>query len=248
MLKGSNICVIDTECLYSADDCRHCHKELRGHYANGACEPWIGDKPADTITQFSPLGWNDKPALGLSIGCFFDYADSRLHWFDHWTLEATLRDYVTRAPLLVSFNGIAHDFPLMRGLLRRAADAGEECLAWCAGIHALCDTFKTLCATSYDILAAIWMVDPARKFEKGLNSLGALSVANDLGAKEMDGALAPRLWAQGRHAEVLNYCASDVYKTKGLFELIITQGSLLRGDGLPITLPRPVFPLREEVY
>ena len=39
---------------------------------------------------------------------------------------------------------------------------------------------------------------------------------------------------------------SDVYKTKGLFELIVTQGSILRGDGLPLTLPRPVLPLSEE--
>ena len=146
-------------------------------------------------------------------------------------LRATVRYFVDRHPLLVSYNGIGFDFALMRALLRH-----ED------GLHTLCVTFKALCATSYDILAEIWKADSARKFEKGLNSLDAVSQANGYGTKEMDGATAPRLWRQGRHAEVLNYCQAEVTKTKALFEQCISMSTLVRGDGLPLIVASPTLP------
>ena len=90
-------------------------------------------------------------------------------------------------------------------------------------------------------------VDPERKFERGLNSLGAISVANGFGEKEMDGATAPRSWAQGRHAEVIEYCYNDVLKTQRLFEKIVLDGAIMRGDGQPIQLVPPTLAMREQV-
>lgn len=240
-LTGKNIVVIDVETARSAEDCRHCGKRDTYHYADGACGPWHGATPADSITQFSALGWDNPPALGLSIGCTFDYQAMRLHWFDLSTLEEAMLDFVIREPLLVSFNGIGFDFPLMSGLLKQQADhtldVGEACHR-----RTLANAFTGLCATSYDLLAEVWKIDPENKFARGLNSLDALSQANGLGAKEMDGAMAPRLWAQGRYAAVLNYCAGDVRKTRGLFELVCAGTPLLRGDGLPVWLPIPGLP------
>jgi len=238
-LEGSNICVVDLETLYSAEDCRFCFAARALHY------PWEdtsfqGHCPTQTTKTFKPIGWDDKSRLSLSIGCWFDSRDSRMHWFDVHTLEATIRHFVDTQPLLVSFNGIAFDFPLMRGLLRQCAEALNDSdpgtAVWLEGI---CDAFQTLCATSYDLLAEIWQVDPARKFERGLHSLDAISQANGLGAKAMTGAQAPRLWQEGRYAEVLNYCQGDVRKTKALFELICAGKPILRGDGKPMTLPPP---------
>lgn len=260
-LTGQPICIIDLETARSADDCRHCGKDGMEHYADGACEDWTGDRPPDTVHQFAPLGWNNTLALGLSIGCWFDYRDSRPHWFDEHTLEATMRHFVDTQPLLVSFNGIGFDFVLMWGLLRQHADEMLEenipdmsdeppgsALArtkrQSTALVELCDAFKALCATSYDILAEIWRVDPDRKFGRSLNSLNALSQANGYGTKEMDGATAPRLWAQGRYAEVLNYCQGDVIKTRQLFEQIVDTGVILRGDRQPILLHNP-FDLME---
>ena len=105
-------------------------------------------------------------------------------------------------------------------------------------LRELCDTFKTLCATSYDILHEIWRVDPARKFEAGLNSLDAISQANGLGPKLSSGAQAPRDWQAGRYAQVIEYCMDDVWKTKALFERICAGEPILRGDGQPIVLPK----------
>ena len=148
-----------------------------------------------------------------------------------------------RQPLLVSFNGISFDFALMRALLREEAkqlqaDAGyvtEEALA----LTHLCDQFKCLCAQSYDILVEIWKAYPQDKKVRGLNSLDAIAQANGLEAKKMDGATAPHLWAQGRHAEVIMYNLADVIKTRHLFSMICDERPILRGDGKPITLPLP---------
>lgn len=220
-LTGHNICVLDIETLYSADDCLLCQQQEGAH---------------DLATHpFQAIGWGNKAALQISIGCYFDYQTARLRWFDMATLAETVSLFVKRKPLLVSFNGIQFDFALMRALLHFGKeDAGTPALMQC------CDAFKTLCATSYDILAALWRADPSRKVERGLNSLGAISVANGYGEKEMDGAQAPRLWRAGRVAEVIAYNVGDVLKTKALFEQILATGSILRSDGLPIALPRPL--------
>jgi hypothetical protein len=133
-----------------------------------------------------PTGWNDKKALDLSIGAYWDYQDGRIHWFDRASLEATMRYLVERQPLMVSFNGIGFDFSLMRALLRQEAETFEgeayQDMNW------LCERFKTLAATSYDILAEIWAVDSEGKFVRGLNSLDAILAANNLGKKTGDGA------------------------------------------------------------
>ncbi len=247
-----NVVILDLETARSAEDCQHCGKSKETHGTGvAACHT-----PLFGLAVYKPIGWDNKVALGLSIGCYWDTRDSRMHWFDVHTLEAAMRYFVATQPLLVSFNGIAFDFPLMRALLRHRAEEGLEKAGPGIGeaayqarhaaadqrerLELLCDTFQALCATSYDILAEIWKVDPSRKFERGLNSLDAISQANGLGAKEMTGAQAPLLWQQGRYAEVIGYCQGDVEKTKALFDLVCAGQPVLRGDGQPITLRNPL--------
>jgi len=198
------------------------------------------EKSADDV----PTGWNNKAALGLSIGCYYAYGDGQLHFFDRHTLEATIVSLLESACLLVSFNGISFDFPLMRGLLRQEAEAlqlseSQADLLRSGVLVELCDRFKDLCAVSYDLLAEIWKVDPEGKFVRGLNSLDAIAQANGLPAKAMTGAIAPRLWAEGRYADVINYCASDVLKTRWLFERVCLGQHIVRGNGKVLVLPRP---------
>ena len=251
-----NTIILDLETAHSADDCCQCGMPAEAHGLDNRC-----DTPTlRTIgARYTRLGWDNKAALGLSIGCYWASIDQRCHFFDVYTLEATVRSFVEQQPLLVSFNGIAFDFPLMRGLLRAHADRvrqgdtsdslftgtrGEDITVDHAadlaqGLMDLCDAFKTLCAQSYDLLQAVWAVDPTRKFEPGLNSLDALSQANGLGIKLSHGAQAPRDWRDGRYAQVINYCQDDVYKTKALFEMVCEGTPLLRGNGKPIVLPPP---------
>ncbi len=176
-----------------------------------------------------PSGWTNKPALGLSIGCYWDYSDQRIHWFDRESLEATVRLLVARQPLMVSFNGIGFDFPLMRGILRQEVEL----------TMGMCDQFKILAADSYDILLEVWKADPAGRRKRGLNSLDAISQASGLGAKQSHGAQAPKDWKDGKVADVLNYCQDDVYKTKALFELAVDGKPITRGNGEEMLLPDP---------
>lgn len=233
-MHGRNIVVLDLETARSADDCRHCNKPESQHYDEGACEFWIGEKPADTVNQFSPIGWRAVSKLGISVGCYWDYRDSRIHWFDEDSLLRTVQHLTDRQALLVSFNGIQFDFVVMRGLLRRQAESlpYEEAMP----IAELCDQFKTLCTESYDILVEVWKADPEGKRVRGVNSLDTICQANGLGAKLSNGAQAPRDWALKKWADVLNYCQDDVYKTKALFEWIVESGGVTRRTGRPALL------------
>ena len=202
-----NAIVLDLETARSADDCRHCGHPEDAHVtstlAGGNYCP-----PGQMRTGYERLGWENKAALGLSIGCYYDYRDIRIHWFDVHTLEKTVRHLVETQPLLVSFNGIAFDFPLMRGLLRQTAEtlahAGDHLERQAGeGLAQLCDAFKAQCASSYDILNEIWEVEPDNRYVRGLNSLDAICQASGLGAKLSHGAQAPRDWRDGLYAKVL---------------------------------------------
>ena len=232
----NDIIVLDLETARSADDCKHCRQRKEEHRSESSlCHYYVGSD-----ASYEPIGWTNKPALGLSIGGYYSYVDDRIHWFDEHNLEATIVKFVDEQPLMVSFNGIGFDFPLMRGILRQRE--GKKEVDQIDGLNelrlgVLCDAFKTLAANSYDILAEIWQADPSSKFKKGLNSLDAIAQANGLGAKISHGAQAPRDWAAGKHADVINYCQDDILKTRALFEKVrATKGYLLRGDGSELAL------------
>lgn len=230
-LHGSNIIVLDLETLRSADDCRWC-----GNPATSALPCTRLTLEAVRATNHERIGWRDFPCLGLSIGCYYDYMDDMYHWFDVHTLTNTIRILVERQPTLVSFNGTQFDFPLMEALCALQATKGTV-----LATETLCAQFLRLAMGSmpcaYDILAEIWEEDPDNKYQKG-NGLDAVSQANGYGAKQMDGATAPRLWAAGRYAEVIEYCMGDVYKTRKLFEQVCRGEPIQRQAGA-VLLPRP---------
>ena len=227
-LAHTNILVLDLETLYSADDCRACTlpKEVHPRIMIGA----------RALHDWSPIGWEEKSQLGISIGCYWDYDDMALHWFDQTTVEATIRAFVRRRPLLVSFNGIVFDFPLMRAMLHDKNSIG---------LDQLCASFKEQCSESYDLLQVIWSAYPALRRAKGVCGLDALCAANGLPRKAIDGATAPRYWREGRYADVIAYNVADVLVTRALFERIVTTEGLFitNAGGHPMWrgLPAPHY-------
>src|SRR5262245_47047525 len=99
-MQGANIVVLDLETEHSAEDGRHCGLSREEFH-------W------DTEHVYEAIGWNDHAALGLSIGCYYDYKDGLVHWFDRQTVGIVIEDFLETQPLVVSFNGIGFDFPLM---------------------------------------------------------------------------------------------------------------------------------------
>jgi hypothetical protein len=244
-----NIYILDLETRHLLTDCQQCTLPSDTHVQvadeEGLRCPGSGAY-GRLVTHYAPIGWEHTAALGLNVGCYYDTIGGNIHWFDEDTLEVTMCHMVEEQPLLVSFNGLRFDFPIMRGLLRRRAETHADTVV-AATLTRLCDVFKFLCARSYDILAEIWKVDSASKTRRGLNSLDALAQANGLGAKHSHGAQAPRDWAAGRWASVLNHCQDDVYKTRALFEMVLAGEPIKRSDGSALLLPRPRFVEKEEV-
>ncbi len=210
-----NTVVMDLETLRSARECLHCGVPREGDW----------ETPADH--EHENIGWRNFAALSLAIGCYYDYSDAAHHYFDVHTLGQTMKHLVDRQCLMVSFNGIQFDFPLMRCVFPNTDDP-------------ILHEWDTLCAQSYDILAEIWRADPQNKFQRG-NGLNALSLANGGTQKLMDGATAPLLWKAGRVAEVIEYVTDDVRKTNDLFERICLGLPIERAAGA-LVLPMPVWP------
>jgi hypothetical protein len=240
-LAGRNIVVLDLETLRSADDCMQCSRPRDRHYTDAVlCQPvWDTIAPVRT---YAPIGWEAYGALGLSIGCYYDYRDDRVHWFDSDNVAWTVDLLLERRPLIVSFNGVHFDANVMwhAGETRRGRlDFGEESLV---ALEQMEQDWAELWHDSYDILQELWAADPDSRFTSGLNSLQALAQATLGVGKTGHGAEAPRWWQQQRYAEVLNYCQQDVYLTKALFEHIDQGQPLIRGDGSALFLPRLRIP------
>lgn len=235
-LQGRSILVLDLETLHSAQECKHC-----GFYPIGLHMPLACPRQEGAVCE--AIGWDDFRRLGLSIGCYYDYLDESVHFFDQHTLLPLLERVARPQTLLVSFNGVRFDFPLLAALCMDEAEAALllEQSATASSYLEHITQFESLIMSGYDILQAIRIAEPKGSAPSGTNSLAALSQANGLPPKQLTGALAPQLWAQGRCAEVINYNLTDVLNTKALFERIIAHGGLNRRTGW-LTLPTPHLP------
>jgi Predicted 3'-5' exonuclease related to the exonuclease domain of PolB len=240
-------------------DCRHCGEPEEAHGDHAECAfPLRLELELPSSYTYIPIGWDDHATLGLSIGCYYSYKDTRIHWFDRDRLYATMQHLVETAPLLVSYNGLAFDGPLMRAVLLEHMDrliAGQapvrgEVRATLGKAqretHALCDAFAARWTRGYDVLHELWRAFDAEadgtKYGQGLYSLDAVARANELGGKTGHGSQAPRDWAAGRWAAVLEYCQYDVYLTKALFERACTGLPVCRGDGEARVVRPPEVP------
>ena len=213
---GENIVVIDLETAFSADDCRHCGDQRACNVTSQL------QCMGDPTNRFTPIGWDDKANLGLSIGGYYRYRSDRVFWFNEANLEQTVSILIEEQPLMVSFNGVNFDYPIIEEVLRQRAQSDvSPDIVDKYYLHGLADSFMPLAANSYDIFAEIRASGQAKS---GQTTLGALCEANGLGSKLSHGAQAPRDWQDGKHADVINYCSDDIYKTKALFELISSNG------------------------
>lgn len=141
-------------------------------------------------------GWHDHANMGISvIGYYQSHVDSY-----HAIVSSDLHNFpvVVAGCKIVGFNSRSFDDRLM------AAN-------------------NMPVKTDYDLLEevriAAGFAAHYSSVPKGYSySLDAIARANGM-AKTGSGALAPQLWQQGKHQEVIDYCLMDVKITKTLLDL-----------------------------
>lgn len=151
--------------------------------------------------------WGRKDLMGFSVGCTFHYATGDWGVYFKDDIQA-MADLLNQADLIVGFNILGFDNELIRaqgGTLLPDKDLGN-----------------------YDMLeesrkAMGWT--PDQRFPKGLRLDDHLEATfGDGFMKTEDGALAPKMWRDGRRGEVVTYCLADVRREKMLFEHIVAHG------------------------
>lgn len=157
-----------------------------------------------------------KGQLGVSCVCLYDSETQRPHVYDKHTIEACM-EHLATADLLVSYNGKAFDVPALEGY----------------------SSLQLPPIPHYDILDEIWK--SAGKKIKGyrLTEVGERTVGR---GKSGSGEHAPVLHAQGRWAELVDYCLGDVYLTKDVFNYIIDNGCVIGPDEEEFFVDRPIEP------
>jgi DEAD/DEAH box helicase domain-containing protein len=162
-------------------------------------------------------GWEEvKKTGGVSMLCIWDSMAERPYFYDDSSLSDAF-EHLERAKVVVSFNGEWFDIPLLQNHLGRHARLVEHI-----------DVFSLVRRE----------LETSRKSWKG-HGLDALC-RNTLGTgKTGSGERAPHLAAEGKWAELVNYCLSDVLLTRDLCNFIRKEGYVIDKDGdrLPIALP-----------
>jgi len=169
-------------------------------------------------------GWNDHANMGISCLCLFDYFTNRYRVFDDKSKLECL-DILLSYDYVVGFNTVRFDWAVVKA-------------CWTIPFS------KTRVSKDFDILREIWI-------SKGLNpdvfspkthggvKLDDVAFETIRMQKSGDGALAPKLYQEGRHAELIDYCLMDILIEKTLFEFIITNGYIVRNNTrIPISIPQ----------
>ncbi len=164
-------------------------------------------------------GWQSHNEMGISCLCLYDYFTSRYRVFDDSSRLECL-DILKLYDYVVGYNTVNFDWKVVNA-------------SWSAPFE------KTKISKDFDILREMWI-------SKGLNpdifvpkthggmKLDAVAYETIGMRKTLDGATAPKLFQQGRYAEVIDYCLEDVRIEKTLFEFVVENGYVIWTDKIPL--------------
>lgn len=164
-------------------------------------------------------GWKDHANMGISCICAYDYEESRYRVFMEDNLAVFAAMTQERRPI-VGFNNIAFD--------NKVCDLNGITIpeSW-----------------SYDILAELWAAAGLPRHFSGSSHMGfgldATCRANFGVGKTGHGALAPVQYQRGEFGALVDYCLTDVHRTKLLMDRIIERGSLIDPRDALVTLEMP---------
>lgn len=162
-------------------------------------------------------GWGDHAGMGISVLCAYDMLEDRPRIF----CDDNLKEFRVLAEqrLCVGYNSLAFDNKVLLGTIGWAPEHNH-------------DLFLAITGAAF----------PGEKFNPSMHrgfGLDAMCQKNYGAGKSGDGAHAPLLYQRGQMGELIDYCMTDVIRTKQLFEGSL-YGPLERPDGgVPLTIPIP---------
>jgi len=134
-------------------------------------------------------------------------------------MVSELEQFVSRGYTIVTWNGAAFDFNVIA-----EESALTERTARLAAVH-VDMIFQAVCALGHYV--------SLQKAAEGMELKGK--------TEGMSGALAPKMWAEGRYQEVIDYCTQDVRTTLALAEAAERRKKLVwitqRGTPRSLALP-----------
>ena len=177
-------------------------------------------------------GWHDHANTGISVMGVYDYLEDRYRVFCDDNKNEFFK-LLSERQIWVHFNGLSFD---------------NKVIEACWGIDL--STLRGLPEDpNYDILVELWAaagLGPV--FQSGGHGgygLDATCKTNLGYGKTGNGALAPALWQQGKIGEVVDYCLTDVHRTKKLFDLIKNGSPLISPKNKSMLQLRNPYELRE---
>jgi DEAD/DEAH box helicase domain-containing protein len=151
--------------------------------------------------------WATKDKMGFSVGCLFDYRTGDYGVYFKEDIKR-FAERLNQADLIVGFNILGFDNELVRA-------QGGPLLPD--------DKLKHWDILYYSRLAMGWR--EGDRYPKGMRLDDHLKATfGEEFMKTEDGALAPKMWRDGRRGEVVSYCLADVRREKMLFEYIAHNG------------------------
>jgi hypothetical protein len=150
--------------------------------------------------------------LGIAVACTLT-SDGEFRDWIHDDSAFRLFQYLATFDVIVGWNTLGFDYPLLGGSLR-----GEYDLMAPKFIETV---FR---GKTIDLMLDVKEAVGARM------KLENVSIATLGLKKEMDGAFAPERWRKGQCLEVITYCRGDVTKTKGIYDKAIKGEPLFCSD------------------
>ncbi len=181
----------------------------------------------DLETRNNPaeVGWKNFAEQGISYGCAWLSGCDEFRLYGEDRLHLLIEDMV-QADLIVGFNILDFDMPLLKATAERVNDTPIPDQAW-----------EPLLAKCYDILDDIRGA-LGTKFAKGWR-LDDVAKATLTCKKNGDGALAPALWADGKHGELCTYVLQDVKVERELWRHVLAHGQVFNQlGGTSLELPQ----------
>jgi hypothetical protein len=164
-------------------------------------------------------GWASHDEMGISVGCAFDYREMRYKIFMDDNMQLLVDRLNELGTIVVAFNHISFDNKLLRASRYNLKQDTE--------------------LSNYDMLIESREAAGTKGMIKGFKLDDHLRALH-LPMKTANGALAPKMYQEGKIGELTDYCLNDVTQEKTLFEYIVKNQRLAceyKPDGFEVRLP-----------